>query len=130
MSAVPETTEPWRLFYDGSCNLCHTSMKRLKEWARERNQPLEVHTLQSHYATDKGYGSQMVLEADGKVYKAGDAWLRVMKIAPWYLRWVSAMRHTSVTKWLALTFYNFIANTRHLWFGRRDLGVPCPSGGG
>src|SRR5688500_14707565 len=85
----------WKLYYDASCNLCHASSKKIKIWAQAAEQPLEVHTLQSPGAQAKGYNDRMVLEAE-KVYFAGDAWLRVMAIAPWYLRWISWARFTSV----------------------------------
>jgi predicted DCC family thiol-disulfide oxidoreductase YuxK len=120
----------WKLYYDGSCNLCHASSKKIKKWAPAAGQPLEVHTLQSPDAQAKGYNEQMVLEAD-KVYFAGDAWLRVMAIAPWYLRWISWMRFTGVTAWLAKGLYNLVARTRHYWLGRRNPGIaPCAGNGG
>jgi predicted DCC family thiol-disulfide oxidoreductase YuxK len=130
MSAVRETRETWLLFYDASCNLCHQSMKRLKAWARSAGQPLEVHTLQGSLALQRGYRDEMVLEVDGQTYRAGEAWLEVMRIAPWYLRWVSLARQTRPTRWIAVTFYNFVAANRHKFLGRRQVGVPCPSGGG
>jgi predicted DCC family thiol-disulfide oxidoreductase YuxK len=120
----------WKLFYDGTCNLCHASMKRVRSWARARNFPLDVHTLQSPQAKEKGYSDQMVLEADGRVYVAGDAWLRVMAIAPWYLRWISWMRLTPMTGWIAKGFYSLIARTRFLWAGKRDPHAGCSMGGG
>jgi predicted DCC family thiol-disulfide oxidoreductase YuxK len=129
MSAEPETKERWVLFYDGTCNFCHASMKKVKEWARRTGKPLDVHTLQSPLAKERGYGENMILEADGRVYEAGDAWLRVMAIAPWYLRWITLMRHTGFTKWLAKMGYNFVARNRHLWMGKRALEHACATGG-
>jgi predicted DCC family thiol-disulfide oxidoreductase YuxK len=124
------TRASWKLFYDGSCNLCHQSSKRISSWAVRAGQPLDVLTLQDPEAQQKGYSEQMVLEADGRVYFAAEAWLRLMALAPWYLRWVALFRHTPPTRWLATTFYNFVARYRHFWLGRRVPGVtPCTDGG-
>jgi predicted DCC family thiol-disulfide oxidoreductase YuxK len=118
------------LFYDGSCNLCHASQKQVRSWAEAVGQPLRIEILQGEEAKQKGYQSHLVLEADGKVYMAAEAWLRVMAIAPWYWRWISWARFNPVTKWLAVTFYNFVANNRHKFLGRRIPGIPLPAGGG
>ncbi len=131
MNAEPQTREPWKLFFDGSCNLCTASSRRVRDWGNGRGQPIELHTLQSPMAQDRGYGTdRLALEAGGKTYYAAEAWLKLMELAPWYFRWVSWTQHNRVTKWIVVKFYNFIAQHRHFWLGRRDPGVPCPSGGG
>lgn len=114
----------WRLYYDGGCNLCHASKLRAEAWAQRAGQPLEVDILQSESAIAKGYGDAMVLEAD-RVYKAADAWLMLMTLAPWYLRWVAWTRHTPPTLALARGVYSLVARVRYRLFGRRACPLPA-----
>ena len=94
--------ETWNLYYDGGCNLCHMSKLRAERWAERAGRPLHVEVLQSEEALEKSYGvSDMVLEADGRVFKRADAWLKLMTLAPWPLRWVSWFRLSAPTYWLA-----------------------------
>jgi predicted DCC family thiol-disulfide oxidoreductase YuxK len=116
----------WKLFYDGGCNLCHASKLRAERWAEARGQSMEVDILQNDEARSKGSGTAMVLEADGQVYSGADAWLRLMSIAPWYLRWIGWCRLTPPTRWLASALYRIVAHYRYKWFGTRAC--PLPSG--
>lgn len=75
--------------------------------------------LVSDEAIAKGYGEAMVLEADGRVYKAADAWLKVLTIAPWYLRWVAVFRKTALTMAIARWVYGIVERYRYRWFGTR-----------
>jgi predicted DCC family thiol-disulfide oxidoreductase YuxK len=114
----------WKLFYDGGCNLCHASQLRAERWAKKAGQPLDVDILASHEAIEKGYADAMVLEADGKVYQAADAWFKMMTVAPWYVRWVSWFRYWKPTRWLASKVYDLIAKYRIKWFGSRSCQIP------
>ncbi len=51
----------------------------------------------------------MVLEADGKVYQAAEAWMKLMSIAPWYLRWVGLFGKTKPTMAMATWAYGIVA---------------------
>ncbi len=115
---------PWKLFYDGGCNLCHVSKLRAEKWAKRAGQPLEVDVLLSDEGISKGYGEVMVLEADGQVYTAADAWMKIMSIAPWYLRWVSWFRLPPPTMAVARFAYGIVAKYRYKWFGTRACQVP------
>ena len=114
----------WKLYYDGGCNLCHTSKLRVERWAERRHLPMDVDILQGPDAIEKGYGEAMVLEADGKVYQGADAWLRLMAIAPWYVRWIGLMAKTRFTKWIATSLYGIVAKYRYKWFGTRACQIP------
>src|SRR5687767_12716133 len=117
----------WNLYYDGGCNLCHKSKLRAEKWAGRVGQPLHGEVLQSEEAAAKAYDpDNMVLEADGKVYKRADAWLRIMAIGPWYARPLSWFRFTPATMWLARLFYNGVARVRHLIWGRKACALPGP----
>jgi predicted DCC family thiol-disulfide oxidoreductase YuxK len=117
--------EVWTLYYDGGCNLCHASKLSAESWAERAGQPLHVEVLQSDEAIEKGYDPEnMVLEADGTVYRRADAWLRVMAIAPWYLRWIGWVRLWAPTRWLARIGYDVVARLRYRIFGRRACQIP------
>jgi predicted DCC family thiol-disulfide oxidoreductase YuxK len=113
----------WKLFYDGGCNLCHVSQLRAEKWAHRVHQPLDVDVLLSDEGIAKGYRDEMVLEADGRVYKAADAWMKLMTIAPWYLRWVAMFGKTKATMAVAKWFYGIVAKYRYKWFGTRECRV-------
>lgn len=115
----------WKLFYDGGCNLCHVSKLRAEKWAAKAGQPLEVDVLVSDEAISKGYaGDVMVLEADGKVFFAADAWLKMMTLSPWYLRWLSWLCATPPTRAIARWAYGVVAKWRYRIFGTRTCPVP------
>lgn len=116
---------PWTLYYDGGCNLCHTSKLQAEAWAERSGRPLEVDVLVSDAALAKGYGGQeMILEADGKVFRAAEAWLKLMEIAPWYLRWVAFVARLAPIGWLAKKGYEVVARNRIKWFGSRECQIP------
>ena len=117
--------EQWTLYYDGGCNLCHTSQLTVEKWALRAKQPLYVDVLQSEAGIAKNYGQAMVLEIDGKPYFGADAWLQTMRIAPWYMRWVSLVRFVPPFRWLAYVGYGIVAKYRLKWFGTRECQLPA-----
>ena len=117
----------WKLYYDGGCNLCHTSQLKAERWAQRAGQPLGVDVLLSDEAISKGYGDAMVLEADGLVYTAAEAWLKILTISPWYFRWVSVFRLNPVSMRLAKWVYGIVAKYRYKWFGTRECRVKLHS---
>ncbi len=114
----------WKLYYDGGCNLCHTSKLRVERWAKAVGQPLDVDILQSDEAIAKGYEDAMVLEAGDNVYQGADAWLHIMRIAPWYARWLAIADLTPPTRWLAKQGYSVVARVRYRIWGRRSCPLP------
>ncbi|MCW5941394.1 MAG: DUF393 domain-containing protein [Fimbriimonadaceae bacterium] len=120
----------WTLYYDGGCNLCHASKLRAEAWAARAGQPLVVAVLQSPAAIAKGYleadgATQMVLETEDEVLYAADAWLRLMEIAPWTLRWIAFVCRVAPLRRLAKRLYFVVARYRYRWFGTRA----CPRPG-
>ena len=76
-------------------------------------------------AIAKDYGMHtMILEADGEVLRGADAWLKIMTIAPWYLRWISWAGKTKFTRTIAKRIYGLVARYRYKWFGRRSCPIP------
>ncbi len=114
----------WKLFYDGGCNLCHVSQLRAEKWAVKARQPLKVEVLLSDEGIAKGYSDVMILEADGRVYSAADAWMKLMTLSPWYLRWVALLAKTKPTMAIATAIYAVVARYRRKWFGTRACQIP------
>ncbi|MCW5937622.1 MAG: DUF393 domain-containing protein [Fimbriimonadaceae bacterium] len=122
----------WTLYYDGECNLCHGSQLRVVQWAKAAGQPIETEILQAPEAVEKGYGGNMVLEA-GQVFHGHRAWLKLMEVAPWYLRWVSAVGRFPLLEPFFALGYGLVARYRKKWFGKRACPLPQrppKSGGG
>lgn len=116
----------WKLYYDGGCNLCDRSKTKAEKWAEKARQPLDADILQGDEAIEKGYfmDGAMTLEADGKVYQAADAWMKLMTIAPWYLRWISWFGATKPTMAVAKWCYGIVAKYRYKWFGTKACPIP------
>lgn len=121
---MTHSREPWRLYYDGGCNLCHLSKLRVERWADRARQTLVAEVLQSDEALAKGYGDAMTLEADGRVFFAADAWLKLMELAPWFLRWVAILAKIPFIRPLFKWGYAGVARVRYRVFGRRECPLP------
>ena len=117
----------WTLYYDGGCNLCHTSQLTIEKWAKKAGQPLHVDVLQSTEALDKGYTLEgLVLEIDGTPHIGYDGWLESMKVAPWYLKGFYVLRNLAPFRWLTKISYGIVAKYRLKWFGTRACQIPQP----
>lgn len=120
--------DTWQLFYDGGCNLCHESKLRAEQWAEQRHRPLVAMPLQSQEAWDRGFtGDEMKLVADGETYGAVDAWIKLLSIAPWYLRWLYPIGRTRIGRAVMRPVYNLVARYRKKWFGSRACALPKPT---
>ncbi len=115
----------WTLYYDGGCNLCHTSKLKIEKWAEQAQQPLNVDVLQSDEGIRKGYSLEgMILEIDGKPHIGYDAWLESMKVSPWYLRGIYGLRNVQPIRWCFKVGYGFVAKYRLMMFGTRTCPIP------
>jgi predicted DCC family thiol-disulfide oxidoreductase YuxK len=120
-----ESKPRWKMFYDGGCNLCHTTQLRTERWAAAHGQPLEVDLLQSAEAIGKGYTMEgFVLEVDGKAHIGYDAWLEMLKVAPLPLRWIHWIRKVPPVRWITKLGYGIVAKYRLKWFGSRECTIP------
>ena len=114
----------WKLFYDGECNLCHGSQLQVVKWAEKSGQMIETEVLQSQAAMEAGFnGDSMVLQAD-KTYFAADAWLRLMLVAPWYVRWIGWLGVLPGMRQILSGLYKVVARYRKKWFGSRTCPLP------
>lgn len=114
----------WKLYYDGECNLCHGSQLTVVKWAKRSGQEVETEVLQSPEAEEQGFsGEQMVLLADRR-YDAEEAWLKLMQVAPWYIKWVGWVGWIPGIKQLLGLGYRIVAKYRKKWFGTRACPLP------
>lgn len=117
-------TNEWRLFYDGGCNLCHVSKLRVEQWAERAHQPMRAIPLQSDEGLATGYAmDSMVLEA-GEIFYGADAWIRLLAISPWWLRWMRGIARIPGGRSLLRWGYGIVARYRHRWFGTRACAIP------
>ena len=117
-------TAPWTLYYDGGCNLCEASQTTAGRWALRSGLPFRTVMLQEDEAIAKGYSDDaMVLETPEGVFTAADAWLKMMTIAPWYLRPIGLMAKTAPTRAIARFLYGIVAKYRIKWFGSRACSI-------
>ena len=101
----------WRLYYDSDCAFCMRMMRRACSWAESKGKPIEALPLNGPEAAAKGYGDALVLEAD-RIYHDGDAWLKLLTLAPWYLCGLSSFASTKPTRALVDGIYRVVAARR------------------
>ncbi len=77
-------------------------------------------TLASEVENGLAAGNWMILEIDGRPYLGYAAWLEIMKIAPWPLRWIYWFRNFPPFRWAAKIGYGIVAKYRLKWFGTRE----------
>lgn len=116
-------TEPVVLF-DGVCNLCIGSVQWLLRM--DRRERLRFGTLQSVAGTEllnrcglpEDYQASMVVVEGDRAYTDSDAVLRIA----WHLGlpWSLGAIGFVVPKAIRDRVYQFVANSRYDWFGKRD----------
>lgn len=114
----------WKLFYDGGCNLCHTSKLKVERWAATKGQDLQAIPFQSSEGIERGYlNGPMVLEAD-QIYKGADAWMQLSLLAPWWLQILFVPARLPGLNLITRMVYNLIAKYRIKLFGSRECQIP------
>ncbi len=114
------------ILYDGTCNLCLASRRRLERWKTAPSmrfvalQDSEACALVPGLSPEEYLGAMHVVE-EGKVRSGADAWFRIMRLAPAWYRWVAWV----TPRFVARPVYRWIARNRYKWFGRADA---CGSG--
>lgn len=120
------------LLFDGVCNLCNSSVQFIIK--NDKKGKFKFASLQSDYGQKaiKEYNlgdenlKTVILIADGKAYKKSTAALEVAKRMDglWpllYIFWI-------VPYPLRDLIYNWVANNRYKWFGKKDqCMIPSPA---
>ncbi len=131
MTSHPEIQTPVILF-DGVCNLCNAAVRFVIK--RDKNNLFRFASLQSTVGQEvmKKYGlcteslNSFVLVEKGKVYTKSAGALMVAKqlSGGWHL----LIAFMIVPPFIRDSVYNFIANNRYKWFGKKDKClIPSPA---
>lgn len=112
------------LLFDGVCNLCNNSIQFVIEHdsdATFRFAPLQSPVAQElldecEYSGDRF--DSVVLVENGTCYAKSDAVIRSVRHLGGIYRLLRPGRY--VPRWLRNRLYDFIANRRYGWFGKRD----------
>lgn len=119
------------VFFDGVCNLCNGAVNFIIDHDPARYfrfAPLQSEVAQDHLEESVESSSDLstiVLYEDGHTYVRSTAALRIARrlSGPWSLLYLAVV----VPRPLRDAVYNWIANYRYDWFGRRDqCRLPTP----
>jgi len=127
--------EKLTVLYDGICNLCLTSVRRLKELPSTADlrfvsiQSLEeseeeIPGIQA-YSRDQLLAKLHVIDQSGAVYAGADGVIRILRTVRG-LKWVALFYRIPGTRGMADFLYRYIAARRYDWFGKADDG--CANG--
>jgi len=112
------------ILFDGICNLCNSSVKFILK--HDKKEQFLFTSLQSDAATkillQLNYKnndlSSIVLIDDNNIYLKSTAALRITKELSPFWNWFYVM--IIIPKKLRDYIYDFIANNRYKWFGKRN----------
>jgi predicted DCC family thiol-disulfide oxidoreductase YuxK len=115
------------ILFDGVCNLCNASVMfviKHDPGARFSFAALQGEAggrLAREWGVNPDDVSTLVLVADGRCFTRSTAALHIAHDLgfPWFLLWVLALAPAALRD----RVYDFVANRRYRWFGRRDS---CP----
>jgi predicted DCC family thiol-disulfide oxidoreductase YuxK len=112
------------VLFDGVCNLCEASVQFIL--LRDKLGYFKFASLQSNFAqtflSEKGLKTSnfdsIVLIENGQIYQRSDAALRIARklSGAWKIFYVLIV----IPKFFRDAVYNFIANNRYRWFGKKE----------
>lgn len=112
------------VLFDGVCNLCEASVQFIL--LRDKFGYFKFASLQSNFAqtflSEQGLKTSnfdsIVLIENGQIYQRSDAALRIARklSGAWKIFYVFIV----IPKFFRDAVYNFIANNRYRWFGKKD----------
>lgn len=76
--------ETWRLYFDGQCPLCLRAEKTATRWAERASVPFEARPIQCV----EGAPLVLTLQVGERSFTSDEAWIKLLTIAPWPLRWI------------------------------------------
>ena len=116
------------IFFDGYCNFCNRCVQFVLK--HERKAYFKFSSLQSDFSIrqlstfkiPEKLESVVVLSND-KLFFKSDAALEIVRQMKWYLGWLYFLK--LLPRPFRDLIYDFFANNRYKWFGRRDsCGIP------
>jgi predicted DCC family thiol-disulfide oxidoreductase YuxK len=114
-----------RIFYDGSCGLCHRAVRfviaRDQEGRRFRYAPLHGTTFAALVSEERRVGlpdSVVVLTEDGRLLIRSDAFIHILRRLGGFWRFVAGIVGV-IPRAIRDGMYDFIARVRYRMFGRR-----------
>lgn len=119
------------ILFDGVCNLCNSAINFVID--RDKNDQYKFAALQSDYGQQYLEGNHQPLEnfesivyiENGEIYEKSTAALRIARNLNG--AWPVLYAFIIVPKFIRDAVYNFIANNRYKFFGKRDqCRVPTP----
>ncbi|MBO7745507.1 DUF393 domain-containing protein [Paenibacillus sp. MWE-103] len=127
--AEEERREKLIVLYDGTCNLCLASVRRLKELQSTAIlRFIPVQSLEDTYETipelsavteDQLLTKMHVVEMDGTVHAGAAGVVRILRtVRGW--RWLAPLYRVPGLRGVADLLYRIIAGRRYEWFGRSD----------
>jgi predicted DCC family thiol-disulfide oxidoreductase YuxK len=131
MPTAPAPDGPALVLFDGVCNLCNGAVNFIIDRdpaAYFRFAPLQSDAAREHLAGTSASAADLdtiVLIEDGTAYVRSTAALRIARrlTAPWPL----LSLFVAVPRPLRDAIYNWIAQNRYDWFGKRDqCRLPTP----
>ena len=124
-----ERREKLIVLYDGSCNLCLTSVRRLKELQSTAIlRFIPVQSLEETYETipelsavteEQLLTKMHVVEMDGTIHAGAAGVVRILRTVRG-LRWLAPLYRVPGLKGAADILYRFIAGKRYEWFGKTE----------
>ena len=119
------------VLFDGVCNYCNSMVNFLIR--QDKKQILRFAALQSEsgqkllkqYNLPQDKFESVILIDKGKVFTSSTAGLKMYAKLPWYWQWMQVF--WIVPKSIRDAVYNYIAQNRYKWFGKKDqCMIPAP----
>ena len=110
------------IFFDGVCNLCNRLVIFIIK--RDRNRIFKFASLQSAKAEEMGIIKKdktlntIIFLNENKLYQKSSAVLHICKLLPF--PWPLLFGFIIVPRFIRDSVYNFVADNRYKWFGKRD----------
>lgn len=108
------------VLYDGACNLCRTSVARVRRMdSHSRIELLDLHDASvaarfPHLNLDEAMRLMQAADPSGRVYSGADAWARIGLVLPgWKL--VAWLLLVPGIRFAAQCIYAWIARNRYRW---------------
>lgn len=115
---------PKIIYFDGVCYLCNSLVNFLLKI--DIDNKLKFSPLQSHFAERELKNSNInleeidsiILQVGSKFFIKSDAVIKIIKELKWY--WQGLLVIKILPKNIRDKLYDFVANRRYGWFGRKD----------